>query len=113
MGEFMKPSRVAAMEPMAAPLNQGANCHAPSKALSRSWLALIGFAAVMSLALLLRAPAFDRPPQLKFGSLYQDEYKIYANTLRVMEYKALLPHYPYGIYIVLAPQFEMLRLIDT
>jgi dolichyl-phosphate-mannose-protein mannosyltransferase len=113
MGEFMKPSRMAAMEPMAVPLNQGANCRASTRILSTSWLAFIGFAAVMLLALLLRAPAFDRPPQLKFGSLYQDEYKIYANTLRVMEYKALLPHYPYGIYIVLAPQLEILRLVDT
>ena len=53
--------------------------------LSQSWPAVLGLVAIIAVAIALRLPAFDRPPQLKFGSLYQDENKTYTQTLAVMK----------------------------
>jgi hypothetical protein len=80
---------------------------------SASWMLLIGLALLFAFALAVRVPAFDRPPQLKFGTLYQDENKVYQNTLRVMSGVELLPHWPNGIYYILAPQFGVLWLAHT
>ena len=80
---------------------------------SKSWPVIVGLIGIMAVAIALRMPAFDRPPQLKFGTLYQDEFKEYAQTLSVMRRNSLLPHRPYGIYRILEPQFQMLRLIHT
>src|SRR5262245_43970296 len=80
---------------------------------SNRWPVVFGLVAIMAIAIALRLPAFDRPPQLKFGSLYQDENKTYTHTLQVMKRKSLLPHRPYGIYRILEPQFQILRILHT
>jgi Dolichyl-phosphate-mannose-protein mannosyltransferase len=85
----------------------------PSVNWAKSWPVIVGLVAVLALALALRLPAFERPPQLKLGTLYQDEFKEYSQTLAVMKFHALLPHRPYGIYLILAPQFEILRIAHT
>jgi hypothetical protein len=80
---------------------------------SKRWAGPIGLVAVLLLAVLLRLPGFDRPVQLSFGPLYQDELKMLTNTIKVMKDSPLLPHWPYGIYRVMEPQFQALRLAYT
>jgi hypothetical protein len=80
---------------------------------AKHWVGPVGLVAVLLLAVVLRLPGFDRPPQLGFGSLYQDELKMLTNTLLVMDGTPLLPHWPYGIYRVMEPQFQALRLVYT
>jgi hypothetical protein len=75
------------------------------------WFGIAGLLAVLAVAVVLRIPGFDRPPQLGFGSLYQDELKMFTNTVRVMDGKPLLPHWPYGIYRIMEPQLQLLRLV--
>jgi hypothetical protein len=77
--------------------------------LTKRWAGPLGLAAVLIIAVLLRLPGFDRAPQLGFGPLYQDELKMFTNTVSVMKGKALLPHWPYGIYRIMEPQFQTLR----
>ena len=79
---------------------------------SKSWPVIVAFVAIMAIAIALRVPAFDRPTQLKFGTLYQDEYKMYTHTLIEMSgRKDLLSHRPYGIFRILDPQFQIIRVI--
>lgn len=81
-----------------------------SHARVRSILALV---ALLGIATAMRAPGFDRPPQLSLGSVYQDELKVLSNTMRVMKDEPLLSHWPYGIYRILEPEFRLLRRIET
>jgi len=80
---------------------------------SNRWAGPLGLAAILIIAVLLRLPGFDRPPQLGFGPLYQDELKMFTNTIKVMNGTALLPHWPYGIYRIMEPQFQALRALYT
>ena len=79
--------------------------------LLKRWWGPLALSVVLLLALLLRLPGFDRPPQLSFGALYQDELKMMTNTVKVMSGKDLLPHWPYGIYRLMEPQFQAARVI--
>jgi hypothetical protein len=79
----------------------------------KRWIAVVGLGVVLASAVLLRLPGFDRPPQLDFGPLYQDELKMFTNTIKVMNDRPLLPHWPYGIYRVMEPQFQALRWFYT
>ena len=81
--------------------------------LPKRWAGPVGLAAILIIAVLLRLPGFDRPPQLGFGPLYQDELKMFTNTIKVMNGTALLPHWPYGIYRIMEPQFQALRALYT
>jgi hypothetical protein len=74
---------------------------------------VLGLLGVFLLALFVRLPGLDRPAQLSFGPLYQDEFKMLTNTVRVMKGTSLLPHWPYGIYRLMAPQFQATRLVYT
>lgn len=80
-------------------------------AVLRRWWGPLGLLGVLLLALLIRLPGFDRPPQLGIGQLYQDELKMMTNTVKVMSGKALLPHWPYGIYRLMTPQFQVARFV--
>ena len=79
----------------------------------KRWWGPLGLLLVLALALFLRLPGIDRPAQLKLGSLYQDELKMLVNTVKVMEGKPLLPHWPYGIYRLMTPQFQAAQILYT
>lgn len=81
--------------------------------LKRRWWGPLGLMAVLLLAVALWLPGFDRPPQLSFGPLYQDELKMMTNTVKVMNGSDLLPHWPYGIYRLMEPQFQIARGVYT
>jgi len=84
---------------------------AVKRGLLKGWRGPLGLGVILLLALLLRLPGFDRPPQLGFGPLYQDELKMMTNTVKVMNGNALLPHWPYGIYRLMEPQFQVARVV--
>ena len=81
--------------------------------LLKRWWGPLGLVLVLALALFLRLPGLDRPAQLKLGSLYQDELKMLTNTVKVMKGQRLLPHWPYGIYRLMTPQFQAAQIIYT
>ena len=76
------------------------------------WTTAILLAVVLVGAVLLRLPAFDRPPQLTFSELYTDEYKLLSNTVKVVNGEPLLAHWPYALYHWLVPQFLLLQNIE-
>jgi len=80
---------------------------------AKGWAGPLGLLAILVLAFFLWLPGFDRSPQLSFGSLYQDELKMFTNTIEVMNATALLPYWPYGIDRMMEPGLQALRVACT
>ena len=98
---------------MGASFRKTTSASAMKGALASPRLRVLGLLGIFLLALFVRLPGLDRPAQLSFGPLYQDELKMLTNTVRVMKGISLLPHWPYGIYRLMAPQFQATRLLYT